>query len=121
MRWRMSIGHTEGMEQATTNLTLDFVWAGTVHAFAGRSYGQINASLYVGTEAIRLVLKFPELGYSDEVYDFGTGEAVDAYLATRFPKGYKAGLYEFGQKMTAIHTPEARRYVADTLFRSLCA
>lgn len=78
-------------------------WAGTVHAFAGSNYGQINASLYVGTETIRLCLSFPELGYSDEVHDFGTGEEVDAYLATRFPKGYRAGLYEFGQKMTAIH------------------
>lgn len=102
-------------------MTLDSVWAGTVHAFAGNTYGQINASLYVGTEAIRLVLAFPELGYPDEAHDFGSGEEVDAYLATRFPKGYKAGLYEFGQKMMAIHTPAARQFVADSHFRSLCA
>ena len=95
----MSTRHTESMEERAIILK----WAGTVHAFAGDSHGQINASLYVGTGTVRLCLSFPELGYSDEVHDFGTGEEVDAYLASRFPKGWKAGLYEFGQKLTAIH------------------
>jgi len=86
-----------------TVITDDHTWVGTVHAFAGDAYGQISASLYVGTGSLRLVLAFPELGYLDEDHHFGTGEEVDAYLATRFPEGYKAGLYEFGQKMVAIH------------------
>jgi len=95
----MTTPHHWGMEDRAIILR----WAGTVHAFAGDAYGRISARLHVGTGMVRLCLSFPELGYGDEVHDFGTGEEVDAYLATRFPNGYKAGLYEFGQKMTAIH------------------
>jgi len=76
-------------------------WAGSVRAYSGLKYGQITVDLYVGT-GVRIVLAFPDLGYDNETHDFGTGEDVDAYLAVRFPDGYKAGLYGFGQKMVAI-------------------
>lgn len=107
--------------EATTTLTLDFVWASTAIAHAGNAYGFVKVALYVGTDKIRIVVGFPDLDFNDEAHDFDTSEEVDAYLATRFPKAYKAGLWEFGQKTVASHTPEARRSVSDSLFRSLCA
>lgn len=94
----MMTRHTESMEERAIILK----WAGTVNAFAGDAYGRIMVRTYVGNDRIRLAISFPELGYQDEAHDFGTSDEVDAYLATRFPKGWKAGLYELGQKMVGI-------------------
>lgn len=77
-------------------------YLGSAYAYVGRSVGRVGIHLREIDSRISVAVEYLDAGYDTEFHNFGSADEVDAFLFAKFPKGWKAGLYELGAKFVGL-------------------
>lgn len=77
-------------------------YLGSAYAYVGRSVGRVGIHMNEIDSRITVAIEYLDAGYETEHHDFGSADEVDSFLFAKFPKGWKAGLYELGSKFVGL-------------------